>query len=211
MWKSRLCTVKTDSCRRNCWKLWKLSFQGNHLFFLLSVPLQRFEVKAAENAAKVPSRKPGFKIKINGVSLWQRHKPAVPEPTHNKIAKWKLILPSWPGVAPDEVGGWTSVTGEAPTASAVISAPRSHLAGEMDRRLPAAREMTQKIWSFFTATWQFKNTEWGNGCIRLVKWQQADSNIQREFGSASWRKTNKQQQQKKSVYLCNTSAVYAPQ
>lgn len=105
MWKSRLCTVKTDSCRRNCWKLWKLSFQGNHLFFLLSVPLQRFEVKAAENAAKVPSRKPGFKIKINGVSLWQRQKPAVPEPTHNKIAKWKLILPSWPGVAPDEVGG----------------------------------------------------------------------------------------------------------
>lgn len=40
------------------------------------------------------------------------------------------------------------MTGEAPTASAVISAPRSHLAGETDRRLPAAREMTQKIWSF---------------------------------------------------------------
>lgn len=61
-------------------------------------------MEAAENASKVPSRKPGFKIKINGVSLWQRHKPAVPEPTHNKIAKWKLILPSWSGVAPDEVG-----------------------------------------------------------------------------------------------------------
>lgn len=61
-------------------------------------------MKAAENAAKVPSHKPGFKIKINGASLWQRHEPAAPEPMLNKMAKWKLILPSWPGGAPDEVG-----------------------------------------------------------------------------------------------------------
>lgn len=74
-------------------------------FFLLSASFQRLEVKAAENAAKVLSRKAGFKIKINAVSLWQGHKPAVLEPTRNKMAKWKLILPSWPGVAPDEVGG----------------------------------------------------------------------------------------------------------
>lgn len=104
MWKSRLYT-EDRLLQKKPLETMKTFFPRQPLFFLLSVPLQRFEVKATENAAKVPSRKPGFKIKINGVSLWQRHKPTVPEPTHNKIAKWKLILPSWPGVAPDEVGG----------------------------------------------------------------------------------------------------------
>lgn len=177
---------ETGSCKGNCWKLWHFSVVST---------FQRFEVKVAENAAKVLSRKAGLKIKINGLSLWQRHEPALPEPAHNKIAKWKPILPSWLGVTPDEVGGWTAVTRDAPTASVVISEPRSHLAGETDRRIPAAREMTQKIWSFFTATWPFENTEWGNGCIRLVKWQQADSNIQRESGSAPLKK-NKQTKKK---------------
>lgn len=79
------------------------NFQGLH-FFLLSASFQIFAVKEAQNAAKVLSHQAEFKIKINGVCSWQRHEATQSQSPHAK-AKWKLILPSLPGVAPDEFGG----------------------------------------------------------------------------------------------------------
>lgn len=89
-----LCCVKkkqilqAQMCKRGCEdqpakkEPMKLFFSRPLLSTVFHTVSAKFKVKEAENVAKVLSRQAAFVIKMNGACLWQKHEPAVPEPTH---------------------------------------------------------------------------------------------------------------------------------
>lgn len=141
--KKKFCiSYVEDSYRKKQFKTMKLSLQGN-VIFLLSLLFQSLMWKWQKMQPKCHHLSPDLKQNEwceFTAETWARTQQNGQVETNPAI---------WPGVAPDEVGGELPEPVRHQQQATFISAPSSHLAGETDRRLPTAQEMTQKIWSFF--------------------------------------------------------------